>query len=50
MHAEALSERLAIPDLLPLLPVRDAVIFPYMTIPLQISREISLRSVESLPV
>lgn len=46
MHAEALSERLAIPDLLPLLPVRDAVIFPYMTIPLQISREISLRSVE----
>ncbi len=46
MHPEALSERLAIPELLPLLPVRDAVIFPYMTVPLQISREISLRSVD----
>lgn len=35
-----------IPDRLPILPVRDAVVFPYMTLPLQIGREPSLQAVE----
>lgn len=35
-----------VPEALPILPVRDAVIFPYMTIPLQIGREVSIRALE----
>jgi ATP-dependent Lon protease len=35
-----------IPEALPILPVRDAVVFPYMTIPLQIAREISIQALE----
>jgi len=35
-----------IPERLPILPVRDAVVFPYMTLPLQIGREPSLQAVE----
>lgn len=35
-----------IPDELPLLPVRDIVIFPYMIIPLFVGREISIKAVE----
>lgn len=32
---------------LPLLPVRDLVVFPYMVVPLPIGREMSVRAVES---
>jgi ATP-dependent Lon protease len=35
-----------IPDVLPLLPVRDIVIFPYMTLPLFVGREGSIAAVE----
>ena len=35
-----------IPTILPLLPVRDIVIFPYMTLPLFVGREGSIASVE----
>ncbi len=35
-----------IPERLPLLPIRDLVVFPYMVVPLYVSREISLRAVE----
>ena len=35
-----------IPDVLPLLPVRDIVIFPYMTLPLFVGREASVAAVE----
>ncbi|MEW6442883.1 MAG: endopeptidase La [bacterium] len=35
-----------IPDRLPVLTVRDAVVFPYMTLPLQIGREMSVQAVE----
>ena len=35
-----------IPDSLPILPVRDVVVFPYMTLPLQIVRDLSLQAVE----
>ena len=34
-----------IPDVLPLLPIRDIVIFPYMMIPLFVGREISINAV-----
>lgn len=35
-----------IPDVLPLLPVRDIVIFPYMTLPLYVGREASIAAVD----
>lgn len=37
---------LSLPETLPLLPLRDIVIFPYMVIPLFISREKSMKSIE----
>jgi ATP-dependent Lon protease len=37
--------QIAIPDTLPLLPVRDVVIFPYMIIPLFVGREMSIAAV-----
>ncbi len=36
-----------IPEVLPILPVRDVVVFPYMTVPLQIARDASLDAFES---
>ncbi|MGZ3742912.1 MAG: LON peptidase substrate-binding domain-containing protein, partial [Pseudobdellovibrionaceae bacterium] len=36
---------LEIPQTLPMLPVRDIVVFPYMIIPLFVGREASIRSV-----
>ena len=35
-----------IPDTLPVLPVRDIVVFPYMIIPLFVGREISIKAIE----
>src|SRR2546425_1035444 len=35
-----------IPETLPLLPIRDLVVFPYMIVPLYISRELSLAALE----
>jgi len=35
-----------IPEVLPLLPVRDIVIFPYMTLPLFVGREGSVAAVD----
>ena len=32
---------------LPLLPVRDIVVFPYMVVPLPVGRDASVRAVES---
>ncbi|MFP5518395.1 MAG: endopeptidase La [Bdellovibrionia bacterium] len=37
---------LDIPQTLPMLPVRDLVVFPYMIIPLYVGRDVSIRSVE----
>ena len=37
----------SIPDVLPVLPVRDVVIFNYMILPLFISRESSVRAVDA---
>jgi ATP-dependent Lon protease len=35
-----------IPDELPVLPVRDIVVFPYMILPLFVGRDISIRAIE----
>ncbi len=40
------DKTLEIPQTLPLLPVRDIVVFPYMIIPLFVGRDASIRSVE----
>lgn len=40
-----LKRTLEIPDTLALLPIRDLVVFPYMVVPLLVSREISVAAV-----
>ncbi|MDD2319033.1 MAG: endopeptidase La [Geobacteraceae bacterium] len=40
------KEELKIPETLPLLPVRDVVVYPYMIIPLFVGREISINAVD----
>ena len=40
------EQQIAIPDKLPLLPVRDIVIFPYMVLPLFVGREMSIKAIE----
>src|SRR5476649_2561990 len=41
-----LEQQLQIPGELPLLPLRDIVIYPFMIVPLFVSREKSIRAVE----
>ena len=41
------EEQLEIPDTLPLLPVRDVVIFPFMIVPLFVGRERSISAVDA---
>lgn len=40
------GEELKIPDVLPLLPVRDVVVYPYMILPLFVGRELSINAVD----
>jgi len=40
------SEELKIPETLPLLPVRDVVVYPYMILPLFVGREMSINAVD----
>ncbi|MBS1984432.1 MAG: endopeptidase La [Bdellovibrionales bacterium] len=43
------TEEISIPEVLPLLPVRDVVVFPFMILPLFVGREASIKAVnESL--
>lgn len=42
---EQFETEITIPDTLPLLPVRDIVVFPYMVLPLYVGREQSIESV-----
>jgi len=42
----ATEEIVSLPDSLPVLPLRDIVIFPYMIVPLFVQRERSMRAVE----
>jgi ATP-dependent Lon protease len=46
MEAVTSTEELKIPDLLPLLPIRDVVVYPYMILPLFVGREISINAVD----
>src|SRR5687767_14039327 len=44
--AEAVEQQLQIPSDLPVLPLRDIVIYPFMIVPLFVSRERSIRAVD----
>ncbi|MEK6407094.1 MAG: endopeptidase La [Acidobacteriota bacterium] len=46
IQIERSDEQLKLPDSLPVLPLRDIVIFPYMIVPLFVQRERSIRAVE----
>ena len=46
LSQELENEQLEIPDTLPLLPVRDVVIFPFMIAPLFVGRESSVGAVD----
>ena len=39
-------EGVHIPEVLPLLPIRDMVVFPYMIVPLVVGREKSIRALD----
>jgi ATP-dependent Lon protease len=40
------EKEVRVPDTLPVLPVRDIVVFPYMIIPLFVGREISVKAID----
>ena len=42
----AIDQQLQIPEELPVLPLRDIVIYPFMIVPLFVSREKSIRAVD----
>jgi ATP-dependent Lon protease len=44
--SEAKGSQVEIPEVLPLLPIRDIVIYPYMMLPLFVGRDVSIRAVE----
>jgi ATP-dependent Lon protease len=44
--AEEQAEEVKIPDELPVLPVRDIVVFPYMILPLFVGRDVSIKAVD----
>jgi ATP-dependent Lon protease len=46
IHIEQSADQVKLPDSLPVLPLRDIVIFPYMIVPLFVQRERSIRAVE----
>src|SRR5215813_5936465 len=43
---ETAEEQIKIPETLPVLPLRDIVIFPFMIVPLFVSRERSIKAVD----
>ena len=43
---EGKTSTVEIPNILPLLPIRDIVIYPYMMLPLFVGRDVSIRAVE----
>ena len=40
-------KQIRIPSVLPLVPIRDMVIFPYMVVPLAVGREKSIRALDA---
>ena len=45
-NPENKGSQVEIPEVLPLLPIRDIVIYPYMMLPLFVGRDVSIRAVE----
>ncbi len=43
---QKIDKEVEIPDSLPVLPVRDIVVFPYMILPLFVGREMSIKAIE----
>ncbi len=43
---QKIDKEVEIPESLPVLPVRDIVVFPYMILPLFVGREISIKAIE----
>lgn len=43
---QRVDKEIVIPDSLPVLPVRDIVVFPYMILPLFVGREMSIKAIE----
>src|SRR5689334_964381 len=41
------AESVEVPEQLPLLPIRDLVVFPFMVVPLFVSRRLSISAVDS---
>ncbi|MEK7222502.1 MAG: LON peptidase substrate-binding domain-containing protein, partial [Nitrospirota bacterium] len=46
-QAQRESSQVEIPDRLPLLPIRDIVVFPYMVLPLFVGRDMSIKAIEA---
>ncbi len=47
MQQEAQSSAFSVPENLPLLPIRDAVVFPSMILPLFVGRDVSIHAIEA---
>src|ERR687889_1979809 len=45
-ESDAIDSQLQVPEVLPVLPLRDIVIYPFMIVPLFVSREKSIRAVD----
>src|SRR3990172_2501255 len=45
-NSEKDDKEVQIPDNIPVLPVRDIVVFPYMIIPLFVGRDLSIKAIE----
>ena len=43
----AIADSVQIPDLLPVLPLKDVVLFPFVIVPLSVSREKSIAAVDA---
>ena len=46
MEQHELPDEIQLPEVIPLLPVRDIVLFPFMIIPLFVGREASIKAVD----